>query len=163
MMNASPTLKDVPRPVLLLGLGGLIPFIAGGLGVWTPDLDLADAALYYMTIYAAVIASFMGAIHWGLALSEVARGRAEKEALTWARLGLAVLPAIFCWIGALAHPLPGLILIILCFAGIYFADLNAIRAGLLPPWYKPLRKLLTSIVIVMLGSALIRVIQAGTA
>jgi hypothetical protein len=160
-MSQDARLRDVPQPAALLGVAGLIPFITGAVGVWIFPLDWADFWLFAMTLYAAIIASFMGAVHWGLALSETAAGREEAKAVTWTRLGLAVLPAILGWMACLAHPLPGLMLLILVFAGIYFADLQSLRNGLLPAWYKPLRKLLTSLVILSLGSALFRVIQAG--
>jgi hypothetical protein len=47
-------LGDVPRPALVLGFAGLIPFLAGVAGVWTlgyPDFILA---LNLLMAYAAV-------------------------------------------------------------------------------------------------------------
>lgn len=154
-MTKAATLKDVPRPALLLGLAGLIPFAAGALGVWTFPPAWADFALFAQTLYGAVIVSFMGAIHWGLALSEAARG--GPGTVTWGRLGLGVLPPIFGWMAALAHPLPGLMILILTFAGVFFFDLQAVARGQAPAWYRPLRKLLTLLVILSLAVSLLRV------
>ena len=36
-----PTLSDVPRPALVLGFAGLIPFVAGAIGAWTLEADRA--------------------------------------------------------------------------------------------------------------------------
>ena len=52
-----------------LGVAGLLPFIAGAAAVWLvgPQDRLPAAALL---AYAALIASFLGGIHWGLAMRE---------------------------------------------------------------------------------------------
>ena len=51
----------------LLGLGGLVPFVAAALGAWlTGDGRWAFGGL----LYGAIILSFLGGIQWGLVLGE---------------------------------------------------------------------------------------------
>lgn len=63
---------ELPKIALYLGYGGLIPFIAlslmSSLGISFP-LNLNISIELFLAIYAAVIISFLGAIHWGVALS----------------------------------------------------------------------------------------------
>jgi hypothetical protein len=52
-----------------LGYGGLIPFIGLGLSVhFTHDPNLQGLLLKANALYGASIVSFLGAIHWGIAL-----------------------------------------------------------------------------------------------
>ncbi|MEM0907375.1 MAG: DUF3429 domain-containing protein [Pseudomonadota bacterium] len=59
-----------PKPAVpvLLGLAGLIPFVAAAAGtVLLPDI-LAPVAYYAALVYGLAILSFLGGIHWGVAL-----------------------------------------------------------------------------------------------
>ena len=74
---AVPEFGPIPLAARLLGYAGLIPFILGGVGaVVLPDINMANAGLaaFMQMTYASSIASFMGAVHWGLALAEYKRG-----------------------------------------------------------------------------------------
>ncbi len=84
---------SLPRFAWPLGLGGLIPFAAGALAV---ALGFHWAA-FPLAAYGAVILSFLGAVHWGLAL---AAPEAAPERLAW-----GVVPALWGWV-ALLLPLP---------------------------------------------------------
>ena len=53
-----------------LGYAGLIPFVAFALGVQFLSADLRDYCVFALTAYAATITSFLGAIHWGLAMRD---------------------------------------------------------------------------------------------
>ena len=87
-----------------LGFGGLIPFV--GLAVapwlaWPGGWPPPGAALLG---YGATICSFMGAIHWGLAMRE---GPARPEpSLLW-----GVVPSLLAWLALLLGQAPGLLLI----------------------------------------------------
>lgn len=136
-------LGDVPRPALVLGFAGLLPFLAGSAGAWAAGYPDILIVVNLQMAYGAVILSFLGAVHWGLAL-------AQNDAGNWQRLGLSVLPALAGWV-ALMVPNPlGLMLLIVGFAAVFFADLRSPR---LPPWYKVLRKPLTLVVIVCLAAS----------
>jgi hypothetical protein len=159
------SLADVPRPALWLGFAGLLPFAAGALAVWIlPGThQLAGYALYAQMAYAACILSFMGAVHWGLAMAGtgVAGPGATGDShagMTWQRAGGSVVPPLLAWVALVMAPLPGLVLLILAFAGLFWADVAAIRAGQAPAWYLPLRRALTSGVVLLLGASLLRVV-----
>jgi hypothetical protein len=144
-------LAAVPRPALLLGLGGLLPFWAGALlPVLRPDLG--PALMPALLGYAAIILAFMGAVHWGLAMAD------PDPAAPWARYGGSVVPPLVAWV-ALLLPTPGaLALFVAAFGLLYAADLRAVAAGWAPAWYPALRRLLTALVVLALLVALLRTV-----
>ncbi|WP_026988765.1 DUF3429 domain-containing protein [Fodinicurvata fenggangensis] len=152
------TLAQLPRPALVLGFAGLLPFVAGSLAVWFLPMGWNDYALFIQMAYAAVILSFLGAIHWGLALAGTGTEGSDRDALTWKRLGWSVVPALLGWFALVMTPVPGLILMILSFFGILQGDVLAVRRGQAPVWYIALRRPLTAAVILCLGLSLIRVL-----
>ena len=86
-------LKPVPRPQLVLGLAGLLPFWLPALLSLEPDIPVASL-LTAQKLYAAVILSFLGGVHWGVTV-------ADSRLSTWARVGWSVTPSLIGWIGAL--------------------------------------------------------------
>jgi Protein of unknown function (DUF3429) len=90
--------------VLRLGYGGLIPFVSLAAALWvapTGDWPLVSRALLG---YGAIIASFLGAIHWGLVMRE---GPAHPvPLLLW-----GVVPGLLGWVTLLLGHTPGLVLI----------------------------------------------------
>lgn len=81
---------------ILLGIAGLIPFIAT-LAIIVLRPHDAPAATQTMIAYGACILSFLGAVHWGFAL---APGNTTPLALNLQRLSFGVLPSLVAW-GAL--------------------------------------------------------------
>lgn len=139
-------LQSVPRDARLLGLAGLIPFVAltGCLvlerGLTTPDAWRA------LVLYAAVILSFMGGVHWGLAL----RGTTTTGYLT------SVVPALVAWFAVVALPhKPAATVMAIGFLALLVYDLMVVRAGDAPEWYRGLRIVLTVVVVLSLGTALV--------
>ena len=60
----------IPTAAAILGAGGLVPFVGLALApLWSLEL-FNRPPLAVLGLYAAVILSFMGAIHWGLAMAE---------------------------------------------------------------------------------------------
>ena len=57
-----------PRPAYWLGYLGLLPFVTGAGAVWFGPTALAAWAEEAMLLYAAIVLSFVGAVHWGLAM-----------------------------------------------------------------------------------------------
>jgi Protein of unknown function (DUF3429) len=140
-MRATPELepRDVPQPAWLLGAAGLIPFV--GLAA-LPVLDVIPAipANYYFQLYAAVILSFLGGVHWGLAMQSGAPLRSLH-------LVVSVIPALIAW-GALGLALrPALSVLAVAFAALFAFDAWSARAGWVPAWYPRLRLPLTAIVV----------------
>ncbi len=50
-----------------LGYAGLLPFITLAAMLWMVRADLRNAVTLALTGYGAVIASFLGGVHWGIA------------------------------------------------------------------------------------------------
>ena len=59
----------LPMLAVILGLGGLIPFIGCAMGIITLTPWWVHVALFGLIGYGACILSFIGAVHWGIELS----------------------------------------------------------------------------------------------
>lgn len=140
MMTSPDTPEDddrrIPVSALLLGAGGLLPFFALAvallfdLSAFAPWDRLIRGAL---AAYAALIASFLGGVRWGLGLAE--RDPARQAALF---VG-AVLPSLAAWV-AMALPRPhDLSLLIVIFLGLAVADVRLAMTGAFPRWFGTLR------------------------
>lgn len=144
----------VPPAALWLGGAGLIPFVCGALGLWLFEGPRWDATLSLFLGYSAVILSFMGAIHWGLAMSGGA-GSAGRA------MGVSVIPALLAWL-ALAMPArAAMVVFALGFVGVYVVDILAVRRGQAPTWYPRLRAPLTVTVMVCLVAAGVALVHRG--
>jgi len=123
-----------PRLVSWLGYGGLAPFL--GALVWgalaASHVAPARAALF---AYAAVILSFVGALHWGLAMALPALTQARRDAMfAW-----SVVPALMAWLALLCPMSVAAPLLLAGFALQLGQDLRLAPGAGLPPWYLPLR------------------------
>jgi hypothetical protein len=143
--------QSLPRPTLWLGLAGLLPFLGAALLAWTAPAEWRGVALYALAAYGAVILSFLGAVHWGLAL----RAPATEAAAMAPRLGLGVLPALVAWVALLLPPVAGLSLLAVGILGTATVESAAAGRGLVPPGYLRLRWILS------LGAAISLVIGAA--
>ena len=118
-----------------MGYGGLLPFVALALTVWLAEPNGRSLGSQALLAYAACIASFLGAIHWGLVMRDAARQ--SPGALAW-----GVLPSLVAWMALLAGPSWGLwavaALLCLCFA----VD-RRVYPGLQLQGWLPMRLLLT--------------------
>ncbi|WP_192499183.1 DUF3429 domain-containing protein [Skermanella pratensis] len=155
-------LSDTPRPALALGLAGLIPFYLGAAAVWLAPPPWNVYALQVQVLYAATILSFLGAVHWGLALANQGGGPPRPgnpaPAMTWTRLGWSVVPPLVAWVAVAMTAVPGLVTFIIAFGAMYLGDRAAVRAGHAPAWYLPMRRVLTAMVILALALSLARVL-----
>ncbi len=142
--GATSAKSRIPGAALWLGPLGLIPFLAGALAPWLlPAERLAEAELALIG-YGAVILSFLGGVHWGLAAPA---GRPLQ-------LGLSVVPSLVGWLALLVASLqafgPALWLLAGAFVALLPGDLLAADRGLAPDWYPRLRVPLTVIVVASL-------------
>ena len=148
-------LSDVPLPALVLGLGGLIPFLAGAVAVWLFEPMAARVAQDMQVAYATVILSFLGAVHWGAALGGAALGRPEG-ARSWGWMGWSVTPALLAWFSVMMAPESALMALMACYLAAFAVDMQAVKKGLLPLWYLSLRRVLTTGAFLCLGATLLR-------
>jgi hypothetical protein len=121
-----------------LGYAGLIPFLVFSLGHWM-TLPWVNDPSQILIAYAAVILSFMGAIHWGAAIT-------NSDGQHSTHLIVSVLPALTAW-SALLLPVSIAIVILLCgFILLLVYELVFARPQGLPCWYISMRIILTTVV-----------------
>lgn len=97
-----------------LGYAGLLPLVVGALLVWLVWPEAHPYATAALAGYAAVIVSFLGGIHWGVAF---ARPDAHTSWWLW-----GVTPSLVAWIGVLMPPSSGLVILGVMFAVCYAVD-----------------------------------------
>ncbi|WP_439865336.1 DUF3429 domain-containing protein [Pseudomonas antarctica] len=143
-MNAFPS-TSVPKHVGLLGYGGLLPFIF--LALLIPfSLDYRQFFEAALVNYGAVILSFVGALHWGFAMTvQGMSARQGSDVFIW-----SVIPALIGWIATLL-PMPlGCVLLVFGFVAHLRQDRQLSRVMSLPAWYMPMRLRLTLVASVCL-------------
>ena len=132
----------VPQAGQWLGYAGLIPFAAALLGVLLGDAQRQAYFAQQFIAYGAVILSFVGAVHWGLAL---VGGRMRAM-----RLSMSILPALLAWAALLLPAAAAAWLLLAGFVALRAWEAGAPVATTLPAWYRQLRTRLTGAVALML-------------
>lgn len=127
-------------PALVLGAGGLIPFVGlAALAAVGPEAS----HVYWLTAmsyYGAVILSFVGALHWAHALRRGAAGRSA-----WIQYGFSVMPALLAWLSLLFPVWTALRLQALALLACYAFDRAMADVDPLPRWFLRLRAGLTGV------------------
>ena len=121
-----------------LGVAGLLPFVAGAAGLWLLPPEWAGLAALALLTYAAVIVSFLGGIHWGLAMP---LAHTRRGLLVW-----GVLPGLLAWAGLLLNSAWGLLLMAASLLLCYIVDCKIYRSLRLGGWIG-LRALLTFVAV----------------
>lgn len=142
---------SIPRPALILGLAGLIPFVWGALTVLMPDLGQWTAQTigprfagpYVMLFYGAVILSFMSGVLWGFST----RLTGAKAATGYA---LSVIPALWAFFMTGGGPVGAGLSLMAGFAGMLGLDWLFWRHDAAPAWWMQLRAPLTVVVLICL-------------
>lgn len=146
----------IPRPALLLGLAGLIPFLWGALTLLSADLAILGARVlgprfvgpYVQIAYGTVILSFMSGVLWGFATRTTGRD-------AWIAYTLSVIPALWAFFFVGGGPVSAQIYLITGSLGLLGLDWTFSARGLTPPWWLALRSGLTAIVVLCLGVGVI--------
>ncbi|KAL8692670.1 MAG: hypothetical protein Q9218_002343 [Villophora microphyllina] len=153
-------LNEVPREALVVGMAGIIPYVATSLSTVYLAWDINHAAMDghgfllsgqtaelllhilepLQVGYGAVIISFLGAIHWGF---EWAKYHGTKG---YARYAIGVVAPAVAWPTLLLPVEYALIAQFSAFTFLYFADSRAVIRGWAPQWYSTYRFVLTFIV-----------------
>lgn len=101
----TPTAHSPSTLAKWLGYAGLIPFVGLSLCVWWFDSAVREQYLHVLLTYAASILSFLGAIHWGLAMRDQSP---PNTLLAW-----GVMPSLIAWVALLLQVSAGLWLVVL--------------------------------------------------
>lgn len=133
------TACPVPAYPRWLGATGVLPFIGLALLTWVSGSHQAMTAKAILA-YGAVILSFVGALHWGLAMSAQTLRRSDGGRLY---VG-SVVPALLAWAALLLPPVWAVAILLIGLWGHYAQDRRLARVMALPDWYLPLRLALTS-------------------
>ena len=145
--------RKLPTIALLLGIGGLIPFIVCGLGALTNPPPNDAASLMALIAYGAVILAFLGGVHWGFGLDDAGSTPASIQR---ARFGLGVVPSLIGWVALLLAILTygqvALALLLVGFILTTVVEARASRAGFMPRGYMGLRWVLSAVVVIMLAT-----------
>lgn len=137
---ASAAIPDaaLPAAVAWLGYGGLVPFLF----LATASVLDENHAVYWadgLFSYGAIILSFVGALHWGYALSLGASSTEAARARRNACFAWSVVPALIAWLALLLPSLLSSLLMIAGFIAHYRQDRRLVALADLPAWYLPLR------------------------
>jgi hypothetical protein len=87
-----------------MGYAGLVPFVVPAIALSIGDPAHRSFLVLALLGYGAVIASFLGAIHWGLVMRDASTQ--SPVLLIW-----GVVPSLLAWVALMANPLPGLLLL----------------------------------------------------
>jgi len=101
-----------------------------------------------LVAYGAVILSFVGALHWGFAMSQIdMTAHHRTRSFAW-----SVVPALMAWMALSMMPKYACALLVAGFLIHLWQDKCMVQAVNLPVWYLPLRLRLTYIAIFSLIS-----------
>ena len=152
MTDISPDNRRIPRPALLLGLAGLIPFVwsaatdmVPALAIWASQwLSPMFLGAYVGLTYGTVILSFMSGVLWGFATKAEGREAAVGYALS-------VIPALWVFVMVPDASANSTIFLAAGFVGLLLLDAMYSAWGLAPRWWLRLRVMLTVVVLACLA------------
>ena len=128
--------QDTPEMAVWLGYGGLVPFAICAAAAHGGTPNLAAYGLIGAANYGAVILSFVGAIHWGLAMQ-------DDRHVYW--FSWSVTPALLAWAAVSVLDVRlSMLALVPAFTLAWFVDKQAFQRGLLPAWFMRLRHILTA-------------------
>lgn len=144
----------IPRPAFWLGTGGLVPFVVLTSALFALPEHTRPQVLNWLIAYGAVILSFVGALHWGVAMVHTQMRDTDRTVfMAW-----SVVPALAAWVALLLPAKTALLLMAATFVVHFAADRQLAQRFALPPWYLRLRAGLTGVVAPCL---LLAIAQAG--
>lgn len=142
----------IPRPALILGLAGLLPFLWSAATHLSPALSAWAAQWlspmflggYVGLTYGAMILAFMSGVLWGFATKT--EGREAAVAYT-----LSVIPALWTFFMVADASETSRIFLAAGFVGLLLLDATFQAWGLAPRWWLRLRVMLTVVVLACLA------------
>jgi hypothetical protein len=141
-------LRSAPPTALALGAFGVVPFIALSPPVskhiaWLLPFAVSERAELFQVGYGVAIASFLGGVHWGAALSSPLTAGPVAARMAAERFAWGVVPSLLAWPLVAMEAGPASALLSALLPALYLVDRRFARRGLLPVWYMALRAPLT--------------------
>jgi hypothetical protein len=146
-----------PATVFALGLAGLIPFAATGLGAAaTTNPAMSVPAMAGLVAYGAVILSFLGGVHWGFVLAEPDEAVPQRRSY---RLLVGVTMSLVGWAAVLTlvlgWPTVAVLILIAGYVLLIGVETELSRRALMPDGYIFLRWILSVLVVLILAGVLV--------
>lgn len=141
-ITSTPPTSAIPRWARRFGYAGLVPFLGLAAACWMVPATLRAVVLQSLVGYGATIASFLGAIHWGLAMRDPLTP--QPGPFVW-----GIFPSLIAWLALMLPPAQGLIALTLLLGLCLAIDLRSYPAYGLRMWI-PMRMQLTAIASVSL-------------
>ena len=143
----NPVHSEPSLPARCLGYAGLVPFALLAALLWTVRADWQALAAAALVGYGAVIASFLGGVHWGIA-GQLPR-QAAKFHYVW-----GVVPSLLGWVALFMPASVGLPLLGLVLTTCYLIDRRSYPRVGWAAWL-PMRLQLTAVAVLScaLGAA----------
>ncbi|MBD3640451.1 MAG: DUF3429 domain-containing protein [Marinobacter sp.] len=134
---------SVARLAVLVGIAGLIPFIAGAAGLFLmPENSVAILAYFYL--YSAGILAFMAGIYWPISM------QLENRCYPLSPLVTMLLSQAFFVTAGIGLLLPTTVQVVvytLAYMALYLVDARWMKVYW-PAWYRKMRLALTTVVLV---------------
>ncbi len=143
--------SQIPAVAKWLGALGAMPFVLFALAGLFWESPAQQHVHFALAAYGSVILSFLGGIHWGLAIADTDTGRGNVSRAV--QLGLSVVPPLVGWGALLITGPSGLLVMAAAFFGMLLFDQHASQKGEVPTWYLKLRPPLTAVVVISLTLA----------
>lgn len=119
--------------ILTLGYGGLIPFVLLAALLWLVEPGLQGFVAIALASYAALIAAFLGGIHWGIGwlagLRRAGVPHAQRRHFLW-----GVVPSLLAWPGLVMPAYAGLAWLGFALIVSYLADRSLYAHAGLQRW-----------------------------
>lgn len=131
-----------------LGYAGLIPFIISALLCFSNNLQWQQLALQSLINYAAIIITFIGALHWGSALQSLKYNSHPQ-------LVISIMPSLIAWLALFLSSIYTISVLIMLFIAMLIIDIKrwSHRA-----WFVRLRIQLTAVAVLSLLAGMLSVI-----
>jgi Protein of unknown function (DUF3429) len=133
--------SDPNRLARLLGYAGLVPFALLAALLWAVRADWQELAAAALVGYGAVIASFLGGVHWGIA------GQLPQPAARFHYVW-GVVPSLLGWVALFVPPSAGLPLLGLVLITCYLVDRRSYPRVGWAAWL-PMRLQLTTVAVLL--------------
>jgi hypothetical protein len=135
------------RLPLVLTIAGTLPFVALSVPVSMEAFPDPRPIIHVLLTYAAVIVSFIGGAHWGIAVTQYGNNRRIANLL----IVQSVWPSLVAW-GALLHVGIHIQLLVmtLLYTFMWAIDSLLYNNAIIPQWFFNLRCIITPIVVVSL-------------